>query len=135
MLKLMQELVHARLWEVQIYAPAISHKMLVGQAKRHMAVVTPALIENVKARLLENRSNYALIGLIQLNTGMRLSEPVFARVEDCILDHPIPHLWILEIGCRIVRRNRAFGRYLCMAYLLKLLLLCMKGRCANAVLG
>lgn len=34
MLKLMQELMHAWLWEVQIYAPAISHKMLVGQAKR-----------------------------------------------------------------------------------------------------
>lgn len=68
----------------------------------HMAVVTPTLIENVKTRLLENRSKYALIGLIQLNTGMRLSEPVFARVEDCILDHPIPHLW--------VRQNRLSDR-------------------------
>lgn len=73
-----------------------------GDSKRHMAVVTPAFIENVKARLLENRSNYALVGLIQLNTGMRLSEPVFARMEDCILDHSIPHLW--------VRQNRLSDR-------------------------
>jgi integrase len=67
-----------------------------------MAVVTPSLIEGVKARLLESRTNYALIGLIQLNTGMRLSEPVFARLEDCILDHTIPHLW--------VRQNRLSDR-------------------------
>jgi integrase len=67
-----------------------------GDAKRAMAVVTPRLIGDVKARLLESRSNYALIGLIQLNTGMRLSEPVFAMAEDCILDHPIPHLWIRQ---------------------------------------
>ena len=73
-----------------------------GDTKHHMAVVTPVLIENVKARLHENHSNYALVGLIQLNTGMRLSELVFARVEDCILDHPILHLW--------VRQNRLSDR-------------------------
>ena len=32
--------------------------------------------------------------MIQLNTGLRLSEPVYARVEDCVFDHPIPHIWI-----------------------------------------
>ena len=39
-------------------------------------------------------SPYKLVGLIQLNTGLRLSEPVYARVEDCVLDHPIPHIWV-----------------------------------------
>jgi hypothetical protein len=26
--------------------------------------------------------------------GLRLSEPVYARVENCVLDHPTPHIWI-----------------------------------------
>jgi integrase len=29
-----------------------------------------------------------------LNTGCRLSEPLFAKREDFIVDHEIPHLWI-----------------------------------------
>ena len=45
---------------------------------------------------------YKFIGLIQLNTGLRLSAPVFARVEDCVFDHPIPHIWI--------RRNELSNR-------------------------
>jgi integrase len=35
-----------------------------------------------------------LAGLIQLNTGMRISEPVLARLDDLVLDHDIPHLWV-----------------------------------------
>jgi len=34
------------------------------------------------------------VGLIQLNTGLRISEPTLARLEDLVLDHEIPHLWI-----------------------------------------
>ena len=45
---------------------------------------------------------FKFIGLVQLNTGLRLSEPVYARVEDCVLDHPIPHIW--------VRRNELSNR-------------------------
>jgi integrase len=44
--------------------------------------------------LLINRTPYKLLALIQLNTGFRLSEPLFAKREDLVLDHPIPHLWI-----------------------------------------
>lgn len=36
----------------------------------------------------------SLVGLIQLNTGLRISEPTLARLEDLVLDHEIPHLWI-----------------------------------------
>jgi len=36
----------------------------------------------------------SIVGLIQLNTGFRISEPTLARVEDLVLDHDIPHLWI-----------------------------------------
>jgi len=35
-----------------------------------------------------------LAALIQLNTGMRISEPVLARLDDLVLDHEIPHLWV-----------------------------------------
>ena len=59
-----------------------------------MIVVTPELLLKVKERLLNHRSTHCLVALIQLNTGLRLSEPIFAKLEDCVLDHEIPHLWI-----------------------------------------
>lgn len=65
-----------------------------GVTKRPMQVVTTELIQNVKKRLIDLYTPWALVGLIQLNTGMRISEPVFARLEDCILDCKIPHLWV-----------------------------------------
>lgn len=65
-----------------------------GDFKRHMQTITPELLNAVKSRLLINRTPYKLLALIQLNTGFRLSEPLFARREDLVLDHDIPHLWI-----------------------------------------
>ena len=50
--------------------------------------------QSVKSRLLIDRSPYKLLALVQLNTGFRLSEPLFARRDDLELDHAIPHLWI-----------------------------------------
>ena len=73
-----------------------------NEHKRSMRIVTPELLLQVKQRLLFRVKPYKLIGLIQLNTGMRLSEPVFARLDDLVLDHPIPHLW--------VRRNELSNR-------------------------
>jgi integrase len=35
-----------------------------------------------------------LAALIQLNTGMRISEPMLARLDDLVLDHDIPHVWV-----------------------------------------
>jgi hypothetical protein len=35
-----------------------------------------------------------MAALIQLNTGMSISEPVLARLDDLVLDHDIPHLWV-----------------------------------------
>ena len=67
-----------------------------GEFKRPMTMVTAELIQKVKARLIHNRSSFALVGLVQLNTGLRLSEPVFAKLEDCVLDHSIPHLWVRQ---------------------------------------
>ena len=73
-----------------------------NEHKRPMRAVTHELLVKIKQRLLYRTKPYKLIGLIQLNTGMRLSEPVFARLEDLVLNHPIPHLWI--------RRNELSSR-------------------------
>ena len=48
----------------------------------------------MKELLLRHRSIHSLVALVQLNTGLRLSEPIFAKLEDCVLDHEIPHLWV-----------------------------------------
>jgi integrase len=65
-----------------------------GDMKRPMPIITTQLINQVKECLLRNSTPHKLVALIQLNTGLRLSEPVFARLEDCVLEHDIPHLWI-----------------------------------------
>lgn len=66
----------------------------IGLRKRPMPLISEELTLAVKARLLGLRRPNAYIGLIQLNTGCRLSEPLFALREDLVLDHEIPHLWI-----------------------------------------
>lgn len=73
-----------------------------GEIVRPMPVITPELIHAVKEYLLRRPRPHCLVALVQLNTGLRLSEPVFARLEDCVLDHEIPHLW--------VRKNRLSDR-------------------------
>ena len=65
-----------------------------GDVKRPMPIITTELIYQVKECLLKNTTPHKLVALIQLNTGFRLSEPLFARLEDCVLEHDIPHLWI-----------------------------------------
>ena len=65
-----------------------------GTDTKEMITVTPELLIKVKELLLSHRSTHCLVALIQLNTGFRLSEPIFAKLEDCVLDHEIPHLWI-----------------------------------------
>jgi len=64
--------------------------------------ITDELIQSVKKRLLTRDLPYRLVALIQLNTGMRISEPTLAKLEDCVLEHVIPHLW--------VRKNRLTDR-------------------------
>ena len=61
---------------------------------RPIPLITPKLINAVKERMLEDISAYRLVALIQLNTGMRISEPTLARLDDCVLNHPVPHLWV-----------------------------------------
>lgn len=65
-----------------------------GETKRYMRTITPELLQQVKAMLLKDRTQYKLVALLQLNTGFKLSEPMFALRKDLILDHEIPHLWI-----------------------------------------
>jgi len=67
-----------------------------GEAEsiRPIPLITSKLIHAVKERMLEDNSPYRLIALIQLNTGMRISEPTLARLDDCVLDHPVPHIWV-----------------------------------------
>ena len=72
------------------------------ERSRELPKVTEGLIQKVKSRLLESDAPYRLVALIQLNTGMRVSEPALARLHDLVLDHEIPHLW--------VRRNELTDR-------------------------
>ena len=65
-----------------------------GDVKRPMPTITTELIYQVKEHLLKKPTPHKLVALIQLNTGFRLSEPLFARLEDCVLEHDIPHLWV-----------------------------------------
>lgn len=51
-----------------------------GEVKRYMRKITPELLQSVKSRLMICRTPYKLLALIQLNTGFRLSEPLFAQV-------------------------------------------------------
>lgn len=65
-----------------------------GENTRPIPPITPEKLEQVKARLIRLNTPASLVGLIQLNTGLRISEPTLARFEDLVLDHEIPHLWI-----------------------------------------
>ena len=73
-----------------------------GEAIRPIPPITRELLLQVKDHLLKRPIPSRLAALIQLNTGMRISEPVLARLEDLILDHEIPHIW--------VRRNELTDR-------------------------
>lgn len=66
-----------------------------NEDKRHIPVITNKRIELVK-RYLQRRmgDSHYLVALVQLNTGLRISEPVFAKLEHCVLEHDIPHLWV-----------------------------------------
>jgi integrase len=65
-----------------------------GKPTRPVPPITRELLQQVKAHLLAHRIPSRLAGLIQLNTGMRISEPALARLDDLVLDHDIPHLWV-----------------------------------------
>ena len=65
-----------------------------GELSRTIAPISLEHLRKVKAHLLDHPIESRLAALIQLNTGMRISEPVLARLEDLVLDHDIPHLWI-----------------------------------------
>lgn len=65
-----------------------------GELSRTIAPITLEHLCKVKAHLLSHPIPSRLAALIQLNTGMRISEPVLARLDDLVLDHDIPHLWV-----------------------------------------
>jgi integrase len=73
-----------------------------GEYVRPIPLITSDLMQKVKQQLLTDDAPYKLVALIQLNTGMRVSEPALARLDDCILDHEIPHL--------LVRKNALIDR-------------------------
>ncbi len=73
-----------------------------GEVTRPIPTITRELLLQVKDHLLKRPLPSRLAALIQLNTGMRISEPVLARLDDLVLDHPIPHIW--------VRRNELSDR-------------------------
>jgi integrase len=82
--------------DVDRLSPFRSLKINCQQSPRPMRVITNELLCDVKKKLMWRFTPYKLIGLIQLNTGVRLSEPVYAKVSDCILDHQIPHIWVRQ---------------------------------------
>jgi integrase len=61
-----------------------------------MRVVTDELLHQVRDKLVRAERPYALVGLLLMNTGMRLSEPIFAKRSDCVLDHEIPHFIVSQ---------------------------------------
>jgi integrase len=66
-----------------------------GESDKTFPEVSFDMLQAVKTHLLQfPRAPHCLVGLVQINTGMRISEPVFARREDLVLDHEIPHLWV-----------------------------------------
>ena len=65
-----------------------------GENTRPIPNITKELMLEVKSFLIAHPTPASMVGLIQLNTGFRISEPTLARVEDLVLDHDIPHLWI-----------------------------------------
>lgn len=65
-----------------------------GELSRTLAPITVEHLRKVKAHLLSHPIPSRLAALIQLNTGMRISEPALARLDDLVLDHDIPHLWV-----------------------------------------
>ena len=83
-----------RCLDIDRLSPFRALKISGEDERRPMPVITHDLLLAVKQKLMTRFKPYKLIGLIQLNTGLRLSEPVYARVEDCVFDHPIPHIWI-----------------------------------------
>ena len=65
-----------------------------GELVRPIPPITLEKLTRVKEFLVNHKTPARLIGLIQLNTGCRISEPALARLEDLVLEHDIPHLWI-----------------------------------------
>ena len=65
-----------------------------GEITRPIPTITRELLLQVKDHLLKRPLPSRLAALIQLNTGMRISEPVLARLDDLVLDHLIPHIWV-----------------------------------------
>jgi hypothetical protein len=59
-----------------------------------MAPTNEEGLHNVKAYLLSHPIQSRLAALIQVNTAMRISEPVQARLDDLVLDHFTPHIWM-----------------------------------------
>jgi integrase len=65
-----------------------------GENTRPIPHITSELVMDVKSFLIKHNTPASLVGLIQLNTGFRISEPTLARLDDLVLDHEIPHLWV-----------------------------------------
>ena len=65
-----------------------------GENTRPIPNITNELLCQVKEFLISRPTPASMVGLIQLNTGFRISEPTLSRLDDLVLDHDIPHLWI-----------------------------------------
>jgi hypothetical protein len=59
-----------------------------------MAPITLEHPRNVKEHLICHPFPPRLAALIQFNTGMRISEPLVARLDVLVLNRHILHLWV-----------------------------------------
>ena len=82
--------------DVDRLSPFRSLKINGDQTSRPMREITMERLYEVKKRLMYRFNPYKFVGLIQLNTGLKLSEPVYAKVSDCVIDHEIPHIWVRQ---------------------------------------
>ena len=83
-------------FDIDRLSPFRSLKIPSIEPSRPMREINHELLLQVKKKLMHRFTSYKFIGLIQLNTGLRLSEPVYAKVNDCVLDHEIPHIWVRQ---------------------------------------
>lgn len=77
-----------------------------SEYRKTIPLITHTQLLQVKELLLRYPTPSKLVGLIQLNTGMRISEPSVARLDDLVLDHDIPHLWVRK-NIHIDRKTKA----------------------------
>ena len=65
-----------------------------GELSRAKAPITLGHLRKVKTQLLSHPISLLLTSLIYLNNVMHIYEALLALLDDSLVDHSIPHLWV-----------------------------------------